>query len=488
MSDNAGRTFDSIPYAITQRAMAHNFSQEELARREAMLKNKDFYYGLSEKHLILLNEDQDPLIINLTKPIMHKRSTMLYKRPLIREFVGPVESIAFIENCYAENKIDSFMLACDLASELTGTALILPEIVDPDQSDAEKYELSGIKLRLFDAVDISVVPDEDDPSMPGSVSVIRFVDRLSARSTPKNPQVERVVVQQIWTDEAVVTYEGHMLVSSETNELGFLPFTTFRGEEVYNQYLGHAPCNIIRLLNEDINQMLTHLGYMVKMQAGTPIALIGYQSGEGVTIHPGRAFSVPAGSTAEVLQLNPKIKEVLDVINYLEEKAFETSNVPKVSVVGGEEGQAESGRELLIRWFPLKQLFDEKTVRFSQYELDLANMILKVRGLPPLDEVKVNWPTEEVLPLSAEEDMLLQDIQLNIKTAIDEVMRRDPELTEEEAEAVVRANAEFNISLKQQAMEALTPDEEQEDGTTDDSDSGLEPAEPEEDEAGNGQE
>lgn len=455
-------TFDSVPQSITQRAMAQNFSMEEKTRREAMLKNKDFYYAQSEKHLDLLNEDQDPLILNLTKPVVHKRSTLLYKRPLVREFEGPEVSKTFIELVYEENKIDRFLLAVDLAAELTGTAMILPE-----STDAEGYDM-GIKLRLFDAVDISVVPDDDDPSLPAAVSIIRFLDRLSARSTPKNPQVERVIRQQIWTDEDVVTYDGHMIVSSETNNLGFLPFTTFRGEDVYNQFLGHSPTNIIRLLNEDVNQMLTHLGYMIKMQSATPIALVGYQSGEGVVIHPGRAFSVPAGASADVLQLNPKITEVLATIQYLEEKLFETSNIPKVSVVGGE---GESGRELMVRWFPLLQLFEEKTVRYEGYELDLANMILKVRGLPPLEKVVVHWPKEEVLPLSASEDTLMQDIQLNIKTAIDEVMRLNPELTETEAEAEVRANAEFNLSLKKQAMEALQPEEEdtreQEDGEED---------------------
>lgn len=468
-------TFDSVPQSITQRAMSQNFSLEERTRRDAMLKNKDFYYAQSEKHLSLLNEDQDPYILNLTKPVIHKRSTLLYKRPLVREYDGPSQSVDFIENVYKENKIDRFLLACDLASELTGTALVLPETVEEE----DRYP-SGIKLRLFDAVDISVIPNDDDPSLPEAISVIRFLDRLSERSTDRNPQVERIIRQQIWTDSSVVTYDGSMLVSSETNDLGFLPFTTFRGEEVYNQYLGHSPTNIVRLLNEDVNQMLTHLAYMIKMQAGTPIALTGYQSGEGVTIHPGRAFSVPNGASADVLQLNPKILEVLETIKYLEEKVFETSNVPKVSVVGGE---GESGRELLVRWFPLLQLFEEKTVRYKEYELDLANMILRVADLPALEDINIQWPSEEVLPLSAETETLPQDITLNIKTAIDEIMRRNPELTEEEAEAEVRANAEFNNSMKQQAVIMQQQSEEEElEEDIEEEQPGEEPVESEEEE------
>lgn len=449
-------TFDSIPQDITQRALINNFSQEEKGRREEMMKNKDFYYSQSEKHLNLVNEDQDPFILNLTKPVIHKRSTLLYKRPLVREFDGPAQSISFLEAVYAENKIDAFLGAVDLGTELTGTVLVLPETTD----DEVKYP-SGIKLRLFDAVDLSVIPEEDDPNIPAAISLVRFLDRLAETSTMQNPQVERVLRQQIWTDEGVVTYDGHLLVHSETNELGFLPFVSFKGEEVYNQFLGHAPGTMIRLLNADVNQLLSDLCYTIKFQSFTPIALEGYQSGEGVVIHPGRAFSIPAGANANVLQTNPQIQETLATIQYLEEKIFETSNVPKVSVVGGE---GESGRELLVRWFPLQQLFDEKTVRFTGYELDLANMILRIVDLPPIEGVNVHWPSEDILPLSASEDTLVQDIQLNVKTAIDEVMRRNPELTEEEAEATVLANRDFNQQLTQQSSE----EEEGEEGEEDD--------------------
>lgn len=432
-------TFDSIPQSITQRAMANNFSLEEQSRREAMQMNKDFYYAQSEKYLELMNEDQDPYIINMTKPVVNKRATLLYKRPLVREYTGPAASIAFIEAVYKENKIDMFLLSVDLAAELTGSGLVLPQQVSTDL----KYP-SGIKLRLYDGVDVSVVPTEDDPTVPDAISIVRALDRLTKTSTPKNPQVERIIRQQIWTEEGIVTYDGHLLIRSETNNLGFLPFVNFRGEEVYNQYLGHAPTNIIRLLNEDVNQLLTHLGYLVKMQAGTPIVLEGYASGEGVVIHPGRAFSVPSGANASVLQTNPKLAEMLKIVQYLEEKVFETSSVPKVSVVGGE---GESGRELLVRWFPLLQLFQEKCVRFEGYELDLANMILRVVGMPILEELIVKWPVEEVLPLNTDEDTLEMDVQLHIKTPIDELMRRNPHLTEDEAEAEILANRDFNMSL-----------------------------------------
>lgn len=432
-------TFDSVPASITQRAMANNFSLEEKSRRESALLNKDFYYGKQEKHLITVNDDQLPFTLNLTQPVVKKRSTLLYKKPLQREFTGPSNSISFIESVYADNSIDSLLNQVDLLSELTGSALVMPEVVEV----SELYT-QGIKLRIFDSSAFSALADQENPNEAEAISIIRLVDRLASTSTKENPQVERVLVQQIWTKDAVVRMEGHLIKGSSGNDFGFLPFVNFKGEEVYDQYLGHAPATLIRKANHDINQVLTDLGYMIKMQSATPIALEGYQAGEGITIHPGRAFSMPSGAKATVLQLNPKIQETLEFVKFLEEKVFENSSVPKITIVGGE---GQSGRELLVRWFPLLQVFQEKTVRFEKYELELANMILRVAGLPTVEEVHVDYPEADLLPLSTSEETMEQDFRFNLSTPIDEMMRRNPELSEEEAQVEVLANKEINDNL-----------------------------------------
>lgn len=441
-----GLSFDTIPDSVTQRALAHNYSIEEKSRRSEMLLNKDFYYGKQEQQLVLVNEDVEPAIINLTKPIVTKRAGMLYKRKVVRDMEGPSESIEFLEQVYKENKIDMFMKHVDLLSELTGSVLVHPSSIDDP-----KYP-SGIKLMSYDASQFSAVSEDNDSSEAAAISLVKEVTRLSSRSTPQNPQVERVLRQQVWTKEAVVTYNGllsqgthqQQLMKSETTSLGYLPFLNIRSELVQDQYLGHAPTTSLRKLNEVVNQTLTHLLHIIKMQGFTPIAVSGYASGEGVTIHPGRAFSLPAGAAASVLSTDPKIKEMLDTIRFLEEKAFETNSVPKVAVVGGE---GESGRELMVRFFPLLQVFNSKSVLFSAYELDLANLILKIVGLPPIEFINVNYPEEDLLPLSSEEDSLDQDLRLNIRTAVDELMRRDPDLTEDEAEVIIRANKDFNTEI-----------------------------------------
>lgn len=444
-----GLSFNTIPDSITQHALAHNFSMEEKERREEMILNKEFYYGQQEQQLNLVNEDVDPAIINLLKTIVKKRAGLLYRKKLVREFEGPSQSVALLEQVYKDNKFDMFMKQLDLMTELTGSVLVHTSVSD----DEEKYP-SGIKLTMYDSSQFSAVSKDDDPLAAAAISLVREVTRLNERSTSQNPQVERVLRQQVWTEDSVVTYNGlfqssgsmtNELTSSTANGLGYLPFYNVRAELVHDQYLGHAPSNSLRKLNEIVNQTLTHLLHIVKMQGFTPIALAGFQSGEGVTIHPGRAFSIPTGANAFVLDTNPKIEEMLKVIQYIEEKCFETSSVPKVAVVGGE---GESGRELLVRFFPLLELFENKSVLFHAHELEIANLILKVAGLPSIEFLNINYPEEDLLPLSTDDDTLKQDLELSLKTPVDELMRRDADLDEEEATALYLANLEFNQRIR----------------------------------------
>jgi hypothetical protein len=417
---------------ITSQARANSFTKEEKVRRTAADTNKDYFYDRQAQYIHLLSVEQEAMTVNLTKPITKKRSTMLYQGHLVRTMTGPAASITALEKIYADIDIDSVMLKTDQATELTGTALLFPKV---DMTP----EGITVKLMIYDGSMISALPSEDDPEIPAAISIIRMIPILKdSRIT------DMQIKQQIWTDTAVVDYLGDQLVSSQTNSLGFIPFVAFKGEEVTNQYLGEAPITGVRHLNSSINQMLTNLGYTVKMQTASPVALEGYQTGEQIVLHPGRAFSLPMGAKASILDFNPKIKEALDVIGYIEEKVYETSSVPKVCIVGGE---GTSGRELLVRWFPLTQVFQEKSVRFQKYEFTLANCILRVLGLAPIKELIVDYPDDANLPLSTSEDTLKQDIELGISTAAIEMVRRNPEMTIAEAEAFVKHNITFTDSL-----------------------------------------
>jgi len=434
--------WDSLPIAVTQRAFSETYNLEEKERKEAAELNKSYYYGKQENDVILMNDDVNPITMNLTKPIISKRCSLLYTRPLVREWDGPAASINYVQQVYKENKIDKLLGTVDLYAELTGSVLVHPT-PDPELP-------SGIRLALYDGTEFSSAGNDDDPTTADAIALTSILSRLvdSAPVTSdgrKQPQIEKVIVQQIWTNDSVTLYEGDNAVASQPNDLGFLPFVNFQGEEVHNAYIGYPIATIVRKLNSHINQLLTHIGYTIKMQSGTPIVFSGFKSGETVVVHPGRAVNIPADASADVLKLDPKIGESLEFIKYLEDRLYTTSSVPKITVEGGE---GQSGRELMVRWFPLLKVFQEKSNRYQIYEMQLANMILAIAGLPPINDLKINWPEESILPLSSEDDNLERDIRFNIKSPIDEIMRRDPHMTEIDAEAEYLLNKSQNEDLR----------------------------------------
>ena len=197
--------------------------------------------------------------------------------------------------------------------------------------------------------------------------------------------------------------------------------------------------------NSIINIGLTHIGYMIKMQAGSPIALEGFERGEGLVVHPGQAINLPIGAKATVLDLNPKIEASLAYINHIEDKLYETSGIPKVSIVG--DAESKSGKELIIKWSPLVDVFKDKSNRYEKYELDLANKILEINDLPLIDEVKVYYPKESLLPLSDDLADITLKLKLGLITPIDVLIQENPTLTEAEAEALILENLEFNNSI-----------------------------------------
>lgn len=440
---------DSVPATLLTKANTYNFSTEEKARREGAILNKDFYYSRQEESLELVNLDVDPVTINFIHPIINKKVSLLYCRPLVREFDGPKKSVKLLEELYSRINICQFLQNVDLAAELTGTGLVFVGLDDAGE----------IVLRLYDASEFSVVADGDTANtIPEAISIISLATEITkgVERPFVSPNVRMTMKSEVWMDDFIVTMVDGKRLDTRANELGFLPFVAFKGEEVYNQYLGHAPANGIRMMNSYINQMNTNLGYMIKMQSATPIVLSGFQNGEGVVVHPGKAISLPAGGDARALQLNPKINETLEVIRSLEDKLFETSGIPKVSVIGDAESQ--SGRELMIKWAPLINIFKDKSLRYTMYELNLANMILKVMGEKEIDNVVVKYPEEAVLPIGPTIEEIEAEIRLGLSTPIDAILMKQPTLDETEAEALVRANNDFNSNFY---AGVETPEEEE---------------------------
>lgn len=424
---------DCTPIMLNVKALTATFSDDEKKRREGAMKNKDFYYGRQEQYVNLVNEDVEPITINLVNPIVTKRSSLLYNRPIVREFVGPQESVDYLYDTYTRINIDTILHKVDLAAELTGTCLVYVGMSDDD-----------IYLLPYDAADFSVVSAGADNQYMDALSLVTL--EYEQKRNGKSIDVQKVINTEIWTDNYIYYYNNGVKLTEVPNEYGFIPFVPFKAQEVNNQYLGHSPTISIRQLNQYLNQLSTHLGFMIKMQSATPVVLNGFSNGESVSVHPGTSISLPVGATAGVLSLNPKIMETMEFIKYIEEKVYQTSSIPRISIIGDQQGST-SGLELLIKWAPLVSVYKEKAIRYRQYELELANTILNIAGKELIDNINISWNEDGILPFDPSREQLEQNIKYGITTPIDEVLKINPDLSDEEAEALVLENLEFNKQI-----------------------------------------
>ena len=425
---------------IKDQANLNTYTSEEKARRDAGKRNKDFYYDNQEKYVSTFNIEAKPSILPLARPILDKRTSMLYNKKLTRDIRGPVASVNFLEALYSENDIDNIFLSADLYSELTGTVLL--SMVE----DTEKT--SGYRITLWDGTNISAVSDDSNSSSLAALSLIKEVSSLSKEASHKdNIQVKTVTHQQIWTKERVFYYEGFTEKNSVDNEYKRIPFSVIKGKEVPNQFYGFSPATSISLMNATINQLVSDLTYTIKLQSANPIVLTGFQGGESLIVQPGKAINLPVGADAKILPFKPQIEDTLNTIKFIEQKIYETSSVPEVSIVGSE---GSSGRELLVRWYPLVQVFLEKAVRYQKYELEAANNFLFMAGFEPIQSIHVNYDKNSILPLNPEEDKLKEDVSLNLTNPAKILRERDPHLTEQEAAAIIKKNKETNSGLENQ--------------------------------------
>lgn len=431
---------DTTPTSLITKTNIYSFSDDEKKRREGALKNKDYFYGRQEQYVNLVNEDVDPIAVNIVNPVATKRSSLLYNRLLVREFDGPAESVAALEELYYKLKIDTILQQVDLAAELTGTCLVY---VGLDENDE-------IILIPYDAANFSAVAIQDNKTLE-ALQIISQNDIIVENGRSVN--VKRVLDSEVWTNNYVYEIrDGLPSKNPIPNELGYIPFVPFKAQEVISQFLGHSPITSIRQMNTYYNQQLTNLGYMIKMQSATPIVLSGFSNGESVSVHPGTAISMPAGGAASALSLNPKIMDTLEVIKYIEEKMYETSSVPKISIVGN-VGASTSGIELIIKWAPLASIFNDKANRYQQYEFNLANMILDTLDLPHINGLKVQYPKDTLLPVDTDRENLDQDIKLGIRTPINELLKLHNNLDEEGAKALFEQNMAINNKLNGERLD-----------------------------------
>jgi len=223
-----------------------------------------------------------------------------------------------------------------------------------------------------------------------------IVDRGDVSTTTTRTTTGRV---EIYTPDDIAIYEDGVRIN-EPMGYGALPFVVFNGRRLVGDVFGHSMLRGIAELNHALNESLNNVLEILRFQAFSLLVIQGGMQGlptdaDGrpkLAIGEAGFLNIDSDGRVYFADPNPKIGEVLAVIERMIGMMYETGSVP-VAVVQPQQSHAESAASRQIQFMPLVDLVEELITHDSESERDLIEKALLVdathrSGPIALDEVR----------------------------------------------------------------------------------------------------
>jgi hypothetical protein len=379
--------------------------------------------------------------VNYTKLIVQERGSILYKTPPVREFTGALKSE--LEAVYSdpENGSKGKFVSFHRNAILGGTVAVIP-YPDPE---SDRIFLRGYPRKSFHAL--------FDPYTGDMTGFCIFGTRYNS----KTRQTEDFY--QVWTPDGVYDLDKHKRIQSITkHHCGTIPVTLFRenNDDLSEIHFGNVTATDLVINNEDINVKLSDLSYVSEAQAFS--LLFTKNVADDIRVGArGRinARNITADQEVGAEYLNPgaQLAELQTILTSSIETLFMTGRIPKAVIMP--DDQATSGIHLKIQWFPVQKLFEEAKVSYGDNERRLAQNIALVKtrwkaaapsASVPTVEMEVDFNEKNVMPSDDETKIQADewDLSQGLKSPVDILMERNPDLDEEEAVAEYERVKEIN--------------------------------------------
>lgn len=371
--------------------------------------------------------------VNLTRLVVDVLS-QLYHRPPVREVLNAGELTPEVHAALHAAWCDEYNLAlleADRYTRLLGTVAVRP-FYDPTCP-------GKTRLWIFLSHQIRVIEDPDRPW--GARAVIERHDPFT--------QNGRIVV---WTPRSWVVTQGAQVVGGGQHGMGRVPHTFLRERVSYTSFFSEGRGRGLADANAVINNRLTALSEVVEMQ-GFSVAQIFNSDEDDPSVSPRTALhfrTVPGEENfrrgLEYAKPNAPIQELINEIEFQVRHLLRANRVPE-AVVGIDLGRrALSGVAVRQAMAPILEDLEERARRFTTYEMDLADALLRVRaehdddfdydGEMPRLVVRYQKP-EFPLDARAEVERDRFYVEEGVLTPADIIRRLDPGRYQSREEAVV---------------------------------------------------
>lgn len=330
---------------------------------------------------------------NYCAPIVNKPVQAEYGGRVRRSVADP-ELQARLEAIARANALHTFQLKTARQRAIDGCAII-QVFWDPSIMNKMDGMDGGVRLKhvlpehffpvvledheRIDAVIIDRGGDVGGASVPRELLGGGFMPRGAGAT---RPQPARRV--EIYTAEDIAVYEDGVRVNEPVG-YGVLPFVVFNGRRLVGDVFGRSMLRGIAELNHALNESLNNILEILRFQAFSLLVIQGGMQGlptdaDGrpkLAIGEAGFLNIDAEGRVYFADPNPKIGEVLAVIERMIGMMYETGSVP-MAVVQPQQSHAESAASRAIQFMPLVDLVEELITFDTESERELMEKMLLV--------------------------------------------------------------------------------------------------------------
>ncbi len=392
---------------------------------------------------------------NYCAPIVNKPVQAEYGGR-VRRTVGDAELQARLDAIARANALHTFQLKTARQRAIDGAAIVqvfwhpgpnLPQVVEP----------AGGSVRLKHILPEHFFPIVlDDHERLDAVIIDRgenVAQRPSAVLSQPGAAVPHRV--EIYTPDDIAIYEDGVRVNEPVG-YGVLPFVVFNGRRLVGDVFGHSMLRGIAELNHALNESLNNVLEVLRFQAFSLLVIQGGLHGlptdaDGrpkLAISEAGFLNIDSEGRVYFADPNPKIGEVLAVIDRMIGMMYETGSIP-VAVVQPQQSHAESAASRQIQFMPLVDLVEELITFDTESERELIEKALLLdaihrSGPIGLGEVRERLGAVEIafprnfLPTdeAARFELLRAKREAGLLTRRMMLAAEHPEMSEEEVEGL----------------------------------------------------
>lgn len=199
------------------------------------------------------------------------------------------------------------------------------------------------------------------------------VNRFTFRGSQKKR--EMVLWYEVWTDESRQVWREDKMVSEDVNWAGEIPIVHIANYPCAGESFGMSDLQPIIDLNREVNEKSTDISDVIQYH-GSPVTILRGAKVSQLERGPNRVWSLPADATAENLELSGDLSAAHRYVEGLIKTMYLLAGTPEFAL-GGDQGGAESGAALALRYLPMLEIRDVKVELYGTGIREINRLALK---------------------------------------------------------------------------------------------------------------